>query len=71
LLGTRRSPILVSSRCTLFLDGLPRQCQGLLASGRMDHFVALLVQRLHHELANEGIVLDDEYSHRRLPNPEI
>jgi hypothetical protein len=28
----------------------------------MDHFVALLALRLHHELANEGIVLDDEYS---------
>jgi hypothetical protein len=32
----------------------------------MDHFVALLAQCLHHELADEGIVLDDEYSHRRL-----
>jgi hypothetical protein len=52
-------------------DPPPAPCQGLLASGRMDHFVALLAQRLHHELANEGIVLDDEYSHRRLPNPEI
>jgi hypothetical protein len=34
LLGTRRSPILVLSRCTLFLDGLAPKYQFPFASNR-------------------------------------
>src|SRR3954452_14961178 len=33
--------------------------------------VALFPQSLHHEFAYEGVVLDDEYSHRRLLESSI
>jgi hypothetical protein len=32
----------------------------------MDDLVAFVPQSFHQELANEGIVLDDEYSHWQL-----
>jgi len=41
-------------------------CQRLFAIGRMDDNVPFLSQSLHDELAYEGVVLDDEYSHWRL-----
>jgi hypothetical protein len=46
--------------------GAPAPCQRLFAIGRMDDNVPFLSQSLHDELAYEGVVLDDEYSHRRL-----
>ena len=47
-------------------DPPPAPRQRLLAIGCMDDVVSFLSQSLHHELAYEGVVLDDEYSHWRL-----
>jgi len=44
----------------------PAPCQRLFAIGHMSNNVPFLSQSLHHELAYEGVVLDDEYSHWRL-----
>jgi hypothetical protein len=33
----------------------------------MDDVVSFLSQSLHHELADERVVLDEEYSHHRHP----
>jgi hypothetical protein len=48
------------------LPPVPRQ--RIRAIGRVDDVESFLSQSLHHELADEGVVLDEEYSHRRLLN---
>lgn len=46
-------------------DPPPAPRQRLLAISCMDDVVPFLSQSLHHELADERVVLDEEYSHRR------
>lgn len=46
-------------------DQPPAPPQRVLAIGCMDDVVSFLSQSLHHELADERGVLDEEYSHRR------
>jgi hypothetical protein len=40
--------------------------QGLLATGRVDHVIPFLSQRFDDELADERLILDDKYAHRRI-----
>jgi hypothetical protein len=42
-------------------DPPPAPRQRLFAIGCMDHVVSFLSQSLHHELADERVVLDEEY----------
>ncbi|WLB24343.1 hypothetical protein [Bradyrhizobium japonicum] len=42
-----------------------RSTTRLLAIGCMDDVVSFLSQSLHHELTDEMVVLDEEYSHGR------
>jgi hypothetical protein len=43
-------------------------CQCLFPVSRMDYLVAFLAQRLDDEFADKRVILDDEYSRRRLLN---
>jgi hypothetical protein len=46
-------------------DPPPAPRQRLLAIGCMDDVESFLSQSFNHELADERVVLDEEYSHRR------
>ncbi len=49
-------------------DQAPAPCQRFFSVGCVDHLVPILAQRLDDEFSDERVVLDHQYSHRRLLN---